>query len=122
MWFRILELSCTCDSQDEIKARVIIPSGLASGVFEKYILAIEICIFALPQDLSHSEQGSTFYFISGMTLLKNIYISEISLHLLNAPFAQLQHGQVVVSFSVVVVKSQGKFEALVGQRQVCYAL
>lgn len=35
MWFRILELSCTCDSQDEIKVRVIIPSGLASGVFEK---------------------------------------------------------------------------------------
>lgn len=68
MWFRMLELSCTCDSQDEIKARVIYPSGLASGVFEKYILAIEICIFALPQDLSHREQGSTFYFISGMTL------------------------------------------------------
>lgn len=48
--------------------------------------------------------------------------SEINLHLLNAPFPQLQHGQVVVSFSMVIIKSQGKFEALIGQRQVCYAL
>lgn len=44
------------------------------------------------------------------------------LHLLNATFAQLQHGQVVVSFGVVVIKSQRKFETLIGQRHVCYPL
>lgn len=43
-------------------------------------------------------------------------------HLLNATFPQLQHGKIVVSFSMVIVKSQGKFEALIGQCQVCYAL
>lgn len=48
--------------------------------------------------------------------------SEMCLHLLNATFPQLQHGQVVVSFSMVIIKSQGKFETLIGQCQVCYAL
>lgn len=48
--------------------------------------------------------------------------SKMCFHLLNATFAQLQHGQVVVSFSVVVIKRQRKFETLIGQRQVCYAL
>lgn len=43
-------------------------------------------------------------------------------HLLNATFAQLQHGQVVVSLSMVVIKRQRKFETLIGQRQVCYTL
>lgn len=44
------------------------------------------------------------------------------LHLLSVTFPQLQHGQVVVSFSVVIIKSQGKFETLIGQCQVRYAL
>lgn len=43
-------------------------------------------------------------------------------HLLNATFAQLQHGQVVVSLSMVVIKCQRKFETLVGQCQICYTL
>lgn len=43
-------------------------------------------------------------------------------HLLNATFAQLQHGQVVVSLSMVVIKRQRKFETLIGQRQVCDTL
>lgn len=48
--------------------------------------------------------------------------SEMCLHLLNATFPKLQHGQVVVSFSMVIIKGQGKFETLIGQCQVCYAL
>lgn len=43
-------------------------------------------------------------------------------HLFNATFTQLQHGQVVVGLSVVIIKGQSQFETLVGQCQVSDAL
>lgn len=37
-------------------------------------------------------------------------------------FAQLQHSEVVVGLSMVIIKSQSQFKTLVGQCQVPYAL
>lgn len=44
------------------------------------------------------------------------------LHLLDTSFAQLQHCQVVVGFSVVIIETQSQFKTLIRQRQVPYAL
>lgn len=44
------------------------------------------------------------------------------LHLLNTTFAQLQHSQIIVGLSMVIIKSQSQFETLVGQCQVPNAL